>query len=74
MKAVLSDEWRQASLTRALRITFVVVLLAQVPQAFLFLGLTPLRAVMAMAVMTITVALATLITLFLVFDRDMAHE
>jgi hypothetical protein len=74
VQAVLTDEWRQQNLSRAIRIAFVLVLAAQVPQALLFSDLPPLRAAMGMAVMTITVALATLITLFLLFDRDTAHE
>jgi hypothetical protein len=74
LQAVLGDEWRQVNLTRAMRIAFFVVLIAQVPQAFLFLQLPVLRAVMGMAVATITVAMTTLITLFLIFDRDQSHE
>jgi hypothetical protein len=74
VQAVLGDEWRQVNLTRAMRVAFFVVLIAQVPQAFLFLRLPVLRAVMGMAVATITVAMTTLITLFLMFDRDQSHE
>jgi hypothetical protein len=74
LQAVLGDEWRQVNLMRAMRIAFFVVLIAQVPQAFLFLQLPVLRAVMGMAVATITVAMTTLITLFLIFDRDQSHE
>ena len=74
VRVVLGDEWRQVNLTRAMRFAFFVVLVAQVPQAFLFLRLPVLRAVMGMAVATITVAMITLITLFLIFDRDQSHE
>src|SRR6266513_754895 len=70
VQVVLGDEWRQMNLTRAMRIAFFVVLIAQVPQAFLFLQLPVLRAVMGMAVATITVAMTTFITLFLIFDRE----
>ena len=56
LQAVLRDEWRQVNLTRAMRIAFFVVLIAQVPQAFLFLQLPVLRAVMGMAVPVIKFA------------------
>ena len=74
LQAVLGDEWRQVNLTRAMRIAFFVVLIAQVPQAFLFLQLPVLRAVMGMAVATITEAMTSFITLFLIFDREQSHE
>jgi hypothetical protein len=74
MKALLADEWRHANLNRASRTAFVVVLVAQVPQALLFLDLPVLRAVMGMAAATITLAMTTFITLFLIFDRDTSHE
>ena len=74
LQVVLGDEWREVNLTRAMRIAFFVVLIAQVPQAFLFLQLPVLRAVMGMAVATITVAMTTFITLFLIFDREQSHE
>ena len=72
VKAVMGDEWRRTNMDRAMRITFVVILLAQVPLglSFSFAGLPPLRALMAMAASTITIALALLATLFLIFDRD----
>jgi hypothetical protein len=73
VRRVLGDEWRQVNLARAMRIAFFVVLIAQVPQTFLFLELPVLRAVMGMAVATITVAMTTFITLFLFFDRDASH-
>jgi len=74
VQVVLEDEWRQVNLARAMRIAFFAVLIAQVPQAFLFLQLPVLRAVMGMAVATITVAMTTLLTSFLIFDRDVSHE
>ena len=74
LQIVLGDEWRQVNLTRAMRIAFFVVLIAQVPQAFLFLQLPVLRAVMGMAVATITEAMTSFITLFLIFDREQSHE
>ena len=69
MRAVLGDEWRRANLGRALRGAFIVVLIAQVPQAFPFLTLPTLRAVLGMAVLTITLGMTTVISLFLLFDR-----
>lgn len=74
VKVMLADEWRRECLTRAMRVAFVVVLVSQVPQAFLFVNLPPLRALMGMAVTTISLALATLIALFLFFERDQSHE
>lgn len=68
-QAVLRDEWRQASLDRALRWAFVVVLLAQVPLALGLARLPALRAVLAMAVATSVLGLATLLALFLWFGR-----
>ncbi|HEU4699110.1 MAG TPA: hypothetical protein VFS40_08020 [Gemmatimonadales bacterium] len=69
-QAVLQDEWRRASLDRALRWAFVVVLLAQVPLALGLARLPALRAVLAMAVATSVLGLATLLALFLCFARD----
>jgi hypothetical protein len=74
VKIILNDEFRRASLNRALRVAFTVALIAQVPQALLFSSLPPFRAVMGMAAATITLAMATLITFFLLFDREGAHE
>jgi FtsH-binding integral membrane protein len=69
VKAVLEDEFRQANLARAQRATLIVVLAAQIPLALLFASLPESRSVMALAVSTITLGMATLITLFLIFDR-----
>jgi hypothetical protein len=83
VKAVMNDEWRRTSMDRALRASFVVVLLAQLPLALLFGAIPGLvepwralaqlpaqRAVIAMAVSTITLGMTTLAALFLYFDRD----
>ena len=68
-RVVLQDEWRQANLARAMRFAFVAVVAIQVPLA-LWLGRLPSqRAVMAMAVLTMTLAMATFIALFLFFER-----
>ncbi len=70
VRAIVADEWRQRNMDRARRIAFAVVLGAQVPLGLLLAGLPPLRAVMAMATATITLGLATMLGLFLYFDRD----
>jgi len=79
VKAVMNDELRRNSMDRARLIAFVVVLLAQVPIALLFshtaLGLgfgdlPAFRAVMAMAVSTITLGMTVFIVSFLLFDRE----
>jgi hypothetical protein len=82
VKAVMNDEWRLTNLDRALRTSFIVVLLAQMPLGILFgaiPGLLPWkvlaqlpaeRAVIAMGVSTISLGMITLISLFLFFDRD----
>lgn len=70
VKAVMKDELRRANMDRARTFALFVVLLVQVPMA-LFLSRWPsLSAVLAMAVATITVAMSSLITSFLVLDRD----
>ena len=80
VKAVMNDELRRTSLDRARFIAFLVVLIAQVPFALLF-SQTPLglglsadlpayRAVMAMAVSTITLGMTVFIVSFLVLDRE----
>ena len=70
VQIILRDEWRQSNMNRALRIAFTVVLGAQLPLGWLVASLPSLQAVMAMAVVTTTLGLATVIGLFLVFDRD----
>jgi hypothetical protein len=69
-RAIREDEWRRSNMERARRIAFVVVLGAQLPLALLLAALPSLQAVMAMAAATITLGLATLLALFLYFDRD----
>ncbi len=67
-RAVLEDEWRQQSLTRALRGAFGVVLAAQAPLAACLVGRPGPASLMAMAVATMCLGLATLSGLFLLFD------
>jgi carbon starvation protein CstA len=69
-RAIMEDEWRRSNMERARRVAFVVALGAQLPLGLLLAGLPSLRAVMAMATATLTLGLATLIGLFLYFDRD----
>jgi hypothetical protein len=71
-RAIAADEWRRGNMDRARRVAFVVVLGAQLPLALLLSVLPPARAAIAMAAATITVGLATLLALFLHFDRDAA--
>lgn len=70
MKKIQQDEFRRMNLSRAQRAALVVVLVLQLPLGLLFVHLPAMRAVMAMGVTTITLAMATLISLFLFFDRD----
>lgn len=69
-RAIVEDEWRRANMDRARRAAFATVLGAQVPLGLVLASLPSLQAVMAMAAATITLGLATLIALFLYFDRD----
>jgi len=69
-KRIFSDELRRASMSRATRAAFIVVLVAQLPLALLLFHLPALRAVMAMAVSTITLGMLTVTALFLYFDRE----
>jgi hypothetical protein len=72
-RAVLDDEWRQLNLSRAARWALVAVLGAQVPLA-LWLGALPApRGVLAQGVATITLGMAALVGLFLLFQRS-GHE
>jgi hypothetical protein len=70
MKKLQHDEFRQMNLSRAQRAALIAVLFLQIPLGLLFGHLPAMRAVMAMGTTTITLAMATLITLFLFFDRD----
>lgn len=69
VRAVLKDEYRVTNFQKAIRVAFITILVAQVPLAFFFTSLPPFRAAMGMAVATITLAMITLITFFLIFDR-----
>lgn len=73
VQTVLNDEWRRASMDRASRLALIVVVAAQWPMALVIgflLDVPALRAAMAMAAASITLGLLTLITLFLVFERE----
>jgi len=70
MKTLQNDEFRQANLARAQRVALAAALVAQIPLAVLASGLTATAAVTIMGVGTVTVAMATLITSFLFFERD----
>ncbi len=71
-RAILNDELRQTSLNRSSRVALMIVLLAELPLALLFgelLQLSATRTALAMAEATITLGLATLLSLFLFLDR-----
>jgi hypothetical protein len=73
VKAAMQDEWRRTNMDRASRTALIVVLIAQWPLGIVFgflAQLPPPRAALAMAAATITLGLATLITLFLFFNRE----
>ena len=70
VRAIVGDEWRRENMDRARRVAFAVVVGAQLPLGLVLASLPPIRAVMAMAAATITLGLATLLGLFLYFDRD----
>jgi hypothetical protein len=70
VKILQEDEFRRTNLSRAQRAALIVVLALQIPLGLLYAYLPSMRAVMAMGVTTITLAMATLITCFLFFDRD----
>jgi FtsH-binding integral membrane protein len=72
VRAIVDDEWRRRNMDRARSVAFAVVLAVQLPLGLLLSSLPPLQAVMAMAAATITLGLATLLGLFLYFDRDLS--
>ena len=67
---IRQDEFRRVNLSRAQRAALIGVLILQIPLGLLFSHLPAMRAVIAMGVTTITLGMATVITLFLFFDRD----
>ncbi len=73
-QAILNDEWRRTNLDRAMRVAFIVILTTQLPLGWLFGVMlaqrSVLRAVLAMAVSTITLGMATFLATYLIFDRD----
>jgi hypothetical protein len=72
VRAIVEDEWRRSNMNRARHAAFAVVLVVQLPLGLVLAGLPSLQALMAMAAATITLGLATLLGLFLYFDRDAA--
>jgi hypothetical protein len=70
MKKIRHDEFRKINLSRAQRAALIGTLVVQLPLGLLFAHLPGMRAVMAMGVTTITLAITILIALFLLFDRD----
>lgn len=70
VKAVRDDEWRQANMDRALRVAFVVVLLAQLPLAVCFAHLPTTRALFGLGGSTMALGIAVLASAFLFYDRD----
>jgi hypothetical protein len=68
-QALLGDEWRQQTMARAMRGAFGVVLAAQAPLAVWLASRPAPNNVIAMAIVTMSLGLAALCTLFLVFDR-----
>lgn len=74
VRAIVEDEWRRSNMNRARRAAFAVVLVVQLPLGLVLAGLPSLQALMAMAAATITLGLATLLGLFLYFDRDAADD
>lgn len=66
---ILQDEWRRTSMSRALRAAFVAVLAAQGPLGLWLGGLPAPRGVMAMAIATVTLGMATFVGLFLLYQR-----
>lgn len=71
-RAIAADEWRRNNMNRARRVALAVVLAAQLPLALGLTFLPPSQAAMTMAATTITLGLATMLALFLHFDRDEA--
>jgi hypothetical protein len=69
-ETALRDEWRQTILARAFRVAFLILVIVQVPLAFCFTSLPVLRALLAMAVSTITIAVVTFAGTYLVLDRN----
>ena len=68
-QALLGDEWRRQIMARAIRSAFVVVLVAQAPLALWLSGRPSPGNVVAMAIVTMTLGLATLCAHFLISDR-----
>ncbi len=73
VQMVMDEELRRANMLRASRVTLIAVLAIQWPLAIGLSTITWLngeRMAMVMSASTITLGLALLIILFLIFDRD----
>jgi hypothetical protein len=74
VQAIMNDEWRRTNLDRAMKIAFIVILVVQLPLGWLFgvmlAQLSVLRAVLGLAVSTITLGMTTFVATFLILDRD----
>ena len=74
VQAIMNDEWRRTNLDRAMKIAFIVILVVQLPLGWLFgvmlAQLSVLRAVLGLAVSTITLGMTTFVASFLILDRD----
>jgi uncharacterized membrane protein YesL len=69
-QTVLRDEWRQANIHRAMRGALAGVVIAQMPAAVLLMHVPSERAVVGMAGITISVAVATLQGCYLYYSRE----
>jgi hypothetical protein len=74
VQAIMNDEWRRTNLDRAMKIAFIAILVVQLPLGWLFgvmlAQLSVLRAVLGLAVSTITLGMTTFVATFLILDRD----
>lgn len=73
VRAVMQDEWQRTIIDRATRAALIVVLSVQWPLAMIlgfWMQLHPPRLAAAMAWSTITLGVATFLTLCLLFDRE----
>ena len=70
IRAVLDDERRLKNLAHGQRVALIVVLAIQIPLAVALSSLPALRALMAMASLTMTLGIGTLIGMFLMLERQ----
>jgi hypothetical protein len=69
-RAIMNDEWRATNMNRARHLALGVVLVIHVPLALLLSSLPSAQALSAMATLTMTLGLASLIGAFLYLDRE----